>query len=231
MAQLQGGNGTEEDMGGDDVEVNKANEVAAEELDDEGEGGEGVNGLVEDMELELIDGDREGVKWLVINQVHICYIRKDRGTKKTDAWECSGRRRMGCEFKIRTTKTGGPGALKIIKMSNPEIHTCSADKVAPVMQKFRLKLALRMQQDLDVGWSKIWREERSLLLGNLQDNPGLLQQVILEMSDVEAFRRSAARARGKMVPKIPTEHKDMDPAKVNQPPLPPTVTTTTYLHT
>ena len=68
MAQLQGGNGTEEDMGGDDVEVNKANEVAAEELDDEGEGGEGVNGLVEDMELELIDGDREGVKWLVINQ-------------------------------------------------------------------------------------------------------------------------------------------------------------------
>ena len=79
MAQLQGGNGTEEDMAN---EEDKANEVAAEELDDEGEGGEGVNGLVEDMELELIDGDREGAKWLVINQVHICYIRKDRGTKK-----------------------------------------------------------------------------------------------------------------------------------------------------
>ena len=39
-------------------------------------------------------------------------------------------------------------------MSDPESHTCSADKVAPLMQKFRLKLATMMTQDLDVGWSK-----------------------------------------------------------------------------
>ena len=33
----------------------------------------------------------------------------------------------------RTTKSEGPGALTIIQMSDPEIHTCSADKVAPFL--------------------------------------------------------------------------------------------------
>ena len=132
---------------------------------------------------------------------------KDKGTKKTTAWECSGRRRLGCGFKIRTT---GPCALSIITMSDPESHTCSADKVAPLMQKFRLKLATRMTEDLDVGWSKIWTEERSSLLGSLKNQPELHQQVILEMGDAESFRSSAQRARAKRSPKIPTEHKEMD---------------------
>ena len=139
---------------------------------------------------------------------------KDKGTKKTTAWECSGRRRLGCEFKIRTTNSEGPGALSIITMSDPESHTCSADKVAPLMQKFRLKLATRMTEDLDVGWSKIWTEERSSLLGSLKNQPELHQQVILEMGDAESFRSSAQRARAKRSPKIPTEHKEMDPEKV-----------------
>ena len=39
---------------------------------------------------------------------------------------------MGCEFKIRTKKPEGPGALIIIQMSDPEIHLCLADKVAPL---------------------------------------------------------------------------------------------------
>ena len=95
-------------------------------------------------------------------------------------------------------------------MSDPESHTCSADKVAPLMQKFRLKLATRMTEDLDVGWSKIWTEERSSLLGSLKNQPELHQQVILEMGDAESFRSSAQRARTKRSPKIPTEHKEMD---------------------
>ena len=46
-----------------------------------------------------------------------------------------------------------PGALTI-SQSDPEIHTCSADKVAPLMQNFCLQLAKRMKEDLDVGWLK-----------------------------------------------------------------------------
>ena len=67
---------------------------------------------------------------------------------------------------------------------------------------------------MDVGWAKIWNEERNFFLEGFKDSPQLKQQVILEMGDVEAFRRSAIRARAKMCPRIPTEHQDMDPSKV-----------------
>ena len=96
------------------------------------------------------------VRWLVINEVHICYIRKDRGTKKTSTWECSGRRRLGCEFKMRTTKPESPGALTIIQII---ATTCSADKVAPLQcidaKVSYMQLAKRMKEDSDVRWSKI----------------------------------------------------------------------------
>ena len=70
------------------------------------------------------------------------------------------------------------------------MHTCSAEKLIPLMHKFRLKLASRMQDDLDLSWTKIWNEERQLLLEEVKDQPGLLQQVILEMGDAELFRRT-----------------------------------------
>ena len=66
-------------------------------------------------ELELLYSDQDGTTWLVINEVHIWYIRKDRGTNKTTAWECSGGRRLGCEFK--TTKPEGPVGLVLSQPS------------------------------------------------------------------------------------------------------------------
>ena len=203
----------------------RANNVSApkrrlrEEEDDIAEGPEleeelGNEELFKDTKLEIIEGERDGCNWLVIDDVHICFLRKDKGTKETTLWECSGRRRLGCKFKIRTTNPDGVGALEVVKMSDPEIHICSADKVAPLMQKFRLQLAKRMTEDLDVGWSKIWNEERGKFLQSLSGNPELSQQVVLEMADVEAVRSYATRRRAKMVPKIPKDHKDMDPEKV-----------------
>ena len=60
---------------------------------------------------------------------------------------------------MRTTKPEGPGALTIIQMSDPEIHLCLADKVAPLhciacnalMQKFRMQVAKRMKEDFSSG--------------------------------------------------------------------------------
>ena len=48
-------------------------EVQAEEEEEVGEN-------FQDTELELLDGDREGTKWLVINGVHI--YAKDKGQRK-----------------------------------------------------------------------------------------------------------------------------------------------------
>ena len=68
--------------------------------DTEGEGEGGGGEGFEDIEFELVDGDKEGTKWLIINQVHILYNHKSRDTKKSSGWECSGRRRLGCEFRM-----------------------------------------------------------------------------------------------------------------------------------
>ena len=118
MSQLQGGADVEED-----------------DSDDEEDGGE-LAQIIKDTELELIGGDQEGCLWLVINGVHICYMRKDRGTKTTTAWKCSGRRRLGCQFKIRTTNPEDSDVLSIVNMSSPEIHVCSQDKVPALSRSF-----------------------------------------------------------------------------------------------
>ena len=105
-------------------------------------------------------------------------------------WECSKRRHMGCPFQIFTSLPENGAPIKALSMKKPQVHTCSAEKLTPLMHKFRLKLASRMQDDLDLSWTKIWNEERQLLLEEVKDQPGLLQQVILEMGDAELFRRT-----------------------------------------
>ena len=62
-----------------------------------------------------------------------------------------------------------------------------------------------MTEDLDVGFSKVWSEERTLFLDSLKDNEELTQQVLIAMADAHAFRMSANRARTKKVPKIPRD--------------------------
>ena len=98
---------------GVDEEDRPNEEDMADEVQAEEDEGELVGRHFKDTELELLDSD--GTTWLVINVVHICYIRKDRGTNKTTAWECSGRRRLGCEFK--TTKPEGPAGLVLSQPS------------------------------------------------------------------------------------------------------------------
>ena len=130
-------------------------------------------------------------------------------------WECSKRRHMGCPFQIFTSLPENGAPIKALSMKKPQVHTCSAEKLTPLMHKFRLKLASRMQDDLDLSWTKIWNEERQLLLEEVKDQPGLLQQVILEMGDAELFRRTAIKARSKKAPPNPKDHQGMDPDKVD----------------
>ena len=151
-----------------------------------------------DIKLEIVDGEKEGSRWLIVDDTHICYQNNVKGKKgenrrwKVDSirWECSKRRHMGCPFQIFTSLPENGAPIKALSMKKPQVHTCSAEKLTPLMHKFRLKLASRMQDDLDLSWTKIWNEERQLLLEEVKDQPGLLQQVILEMGDAELFRRT-----------------------------------------
>ena len=120
-------------------------------------------------------------------------------------WECSKRRHMGCPFQIFTSLPENGAPIKALSMKKPQVQTCSAEKLTPLMHKFRLKLASRMQDDLDLSWTKIWNEERQLLLEEVKDQPGLLQQVILEMGDAELFRHLCSRATSATLVTVPNE--------------------------
>ena len=43
-------------------------------------------------------------------------------------------------------------------MKKPQVHTYSAEKLTILMHKFRLKLASRMEDDLDLSWTRIWKK-------------------------------------------------------------------------
>ena len=94
----------------------------------------------------------------------ICYQNKGKGKKRREQevdsirWECSKRRHMGCPFQIFTSLPENGAPIKALSMKKPQVHTCSAEKLTPLMHKFRLKLASRMQDDLDLSWTKIWNK-------------------------------------------------------------------------
>ena len=53
---------------------------------------------LDDIQLELIDGDKAGSSWLVVSDIFICH--KFSESESEIFWECSGRRTYGCPFRI-----------------------------------------------------------------------------------------------------------------------------------
>ena len=189
-------------------QVEEFNNVEEEQL---GEGiGEGVD--LSTVKLEVVAGNKESSRWLIVDGIHICHQQQE--TEKDLLWRCEDYRHFKCPFKITTTKLEGENELKVVSMTNAELHTCAKDKVRPIVHKFRLKLANRMRKDVDVVWRKVWEEERTLLLDGLKEQPELTSQLLMELKDSRSFRDFAQRARARDVPKIPHDHKDMDPEKV-----------------
>ena len=48
--------------------------------------------------IEIVDGEKEGSKWLIINGIHICHRDKTfkGNVRETLGWECRGRRLFKC---------------------------------------------------------------------------------------------------------------------------------------
>ena len=168
---------------------------------------------LENIKIELVEGDKAGSRWLIVDSVHICHRVQNFGANVE--WRCEDHRHFKCPFKILTTgEVDNESGVKIVKMTKAVLHTCCKDKVKPIVHKFKLRLCNRMRKDLDVNWSKIWDEERKNLIEELKESPLLTNQVLLELKDSRSFRTSAQRARAKEMPPIPKEHEEMDPAKV-----------------
>ena len=172
-----------------------------------------VNETLKGVKAEIIEGDKEDSKWLVVNDVQICH--KSEETEGEVLWKCSAYRHCNCPFKIRTKqKDNEEDLVEVTMMTNEDEHTCAQDKVGPILHKFRLRLKKRMQEDLRLKFCKIWSEERERLLDSVKDSPEMTTQILMELKDARSYRVAAQRARAKTMPKIPKEHDDMDQEKV-----------------
>ena len=52
------------------------------------------------LDLKIIEGDKDGSKWLLVDDIFICH--QYQRSEKQIFWECSGRRKLNCPFKIGT---------------------------------------------------------------------------------------------------------------------------------
>ena len=186
----------------DEVDANiEVEEDADENMEVEEEVDDNMENDLDSITLEVVDGMKEGSRWLIVNDVHICH--KQKVFKGHDVWSCEDIRQYRCPFKIVTTREEVEKELRIVRMAKATAHNCSKDKVKPILHKFKLKLNKRMREEVDLTWRKIWDEERKKLIDGLKnESPLLLNQVLLEMKDAKSFRVSAQKAVGENLPPL-----------------------------
>ena len=191
-------------------------ETVSESVEDNYVDGRDKSYLVEDDELEkvkvdIIEGDKQNSKWLVVNDIYICH--RYQGSESETFWECWGRRKFNCPFKLGTY-LDSDGNLKVNFMYKLDCHDCEQTKLGPIMQIFRNSLKSRMKANHKAKFHKIFNEEKKVLVTKYSDSPGILERIVYELKDKRAYRVAAQRAKQKCFPKNPLCHEDMDMKKI-----------------
>ena len=61
---------------------------------------------IDSHSIEIVDGEKEGSKWLIIDGIYICH--RDNNSKgnirERLGWECRGRRQFKCRFRAGTCR-------------------------------------------------------------------------------------------------------------------------------
>ena len=156
-----------EDSGSDDL----PNEVSLDDHDDERDKSYLINEEeLEKIQVKIIDGDKEYSKWLVVDDIYICH--RYQGSEEETFWECSGRRKYKCPFKLGTF-LDADGDIRLSFMYKLECHDCGQNKLGPIMHIFKSTLKHRMKGNYKAKFHKIFNEEKKLLINRYSDNPGL----------------------------------------------------------
>ena len=197
-----------EDSGSDDL----PNEVSLDDHDDERDKSYLINEEeLEKIQVKIIDGDKEYSKWLVVDDIYICH--RYQGSEEETFWECSGRRKYKCPFKLGTF-LDADGDIRLSFMYKLECHDCGQNKLGPIMHIFKSTLKHRMKGNYKAKFHKIFNEEKKLLINRYSDNPGLQERIVYELKDKRSYRVAAQRAKQKSFPKIPKSHEEMDLKKI-----------------
>ena len=90
----------------DEVDVNmEVEEEADDNMEVEEEVDDNMENELDGIILEVVYGIKEGSRWLIVDDVHICH--KQQVFKGHDVWRCEDFRSYRCPFKIVTTKEEG----------------------------------------------------------------------------------------------------------------------------
>ena len=133
---------------------------------------------------------------MVIDKIFVCH--KHEETKDDIFWRCASYRHFDCPFKVVTKKNDNANDSnpEVAMMYDIESHTCSQRKLGPTLQKFRNKLKTRMQTDLRMKYSNIWKEERTLLLASVSDSVEMTNQVLPCVSTKSESQEDAQDSKG-----------------------------------
>ena len=144
-----------------------------------------------------------------MNDIHILH-KYGLGSKTETFWECANRRHCKCQFKAATIKDDNADVPKLSYCYKLDMHSCSQTKAGPILQKFRCKIKNRMQKEYKNKFRKIFEEERRLLINELKDHRDLLEVIEYNLKDKRSFRNMANRARERIFPRNPKDHREID---------------------
>ena len=128
---------------GDDLSANDVDDVSDENDNSFEETYMEDKDEMSKYKLELIEGDKDGSKWLVVEDIFI--LHKYRSTGNETFWECSGRRKFNCPFRAATIPSEkDDDDHELVFMYKLDRHDCGQTKLGPIIQKFRNGLKSRI---------------------------------------------------------------------------------------
>ena len=138
--------------------------------------------------IEIVDGEKEGSKWLIIDGIYICH--RDNTSKgnirETLGWECRGRRQFKCRFRAGTYKDDN-GTIKLNIMWKLSICQCEQNNVIPILHKFKLELKHEMKSNYKASFAKVFDDKRRCLIKKYSTNPDLLERISYNLKDSAVF--------------------------------------------
>ena len=194
-----------DDMSAGDASLQPEEEEAFEYLADAEE--------LSNMKTEIIEGDKEGSRWLVLDDVFILH-KYGFKSKNEIFWECAERRRNGCNYKAATIiddEVENPVLSYAYKL---DTHSCCQSKAGPIMRKFRNVIKRRMASEYKTHFRIIFEQERKALLQKYKDQPDLLETIVYELKARKCFRVMANRARQRAFPRNPQSHEEIDLSRI-----------------
>ena len=187
--------------------------------DDGSEAEDSENDWLEEIEiekhtLELIPGSRIENTWLALDNNWIAVVNTRSVSGLRTWWECRYRRVANCPFRLETEiseQNENPFNDKheIVKMMNPNCHTCHQEEANIYVAKFRGQVRRTLMGDYGAGFMPTYEKIKTAMCKNILDS-NLRERVQNQLPKAASLKSAGTRAKLKGIPKAPKTLKNVD---------------------